>query len=102
MITLKDLKALKDNDGLTLRHGDIIRHKTGYQVADIGIETTSAREALKAIYRMHGNAGVWYSKGVYYIDHSFRITTLSAALKVGRKHNQQSIYDWTKNALIWC
>lgn len=43
MINIRTLKALKDNDGLTLKNGKRITYKSGWQVATEGIETTSAR-----------------------------------------------------------
>ena len=69
------LKALANEDGLTLKAYKSITYKTGYQVADYGVECTTIASALKAIEDMKGNCGVWYSEGIYYIDHSFRIKT---------------------------
>ena len=64
-ITLKDLQNLKDNDGITLVNGAPITYKNGYQVATEGIETTDVNEALKAVKKFGGNAGIWYSKKVF-------------------------------------
>ena len=95
-ITLKDLQNLKDNDGITLVNGTPITYKNGYQVATEGIETTDVNEALEAIKKFGGNAGVWYSKKVFYVDKSYHVFTLKEALKMGRKHNQQSILQWNE------
>ena len=94
MITLQDLKKLKNNDGLTLKNGKAISYKTGWQVADHGIETSDAKKAFHAIKRMNGNCGVWFSNGIYYIDHSFRVSRKHDAMRIGRENNQLSVLRW--------
>ena len=42
MINIRSIKKLSNGDGLTLKAGKPIRYKSGWQVADEGIETTSA------------------------------------------------------------
>ena len=100
-ITLKDLQNLKDNDGITLVNGVSVTYTNGYQVATEGIETTDVNEALETIKKFGGNAGVWYSKKVFYVDKSHHVITLREALKMGRKYNQQSILKWNGMELIW-
>ncbi len=99
---LEMLKALKDNDGLTIKNGRSIQYKTGYQVADYGVERRTIKGAANAIARMNGNCGVWYSNGVYYIDHSFRVKTKREAMEIGRKHNQISVLKWSDMSLVYC
>ena len=99
---LEMLKALKDNDGLTIKNGKSIQYKTGYQVADYGVERKTIRGAANAITRMNGNCGVWYSNGIYYIDHSFRVKTKREAIEIGRKHNQISVLKWSDMSLVYC
>ncbi len=99
---LEMLKALQNNDGLTLRNGKPITYKTGYQVADYGVECKTAEQALDAINNMGGNCGVWLSDGIFYIDHSFRIGTKREALQIGRKYSQISILRWADMSLIYC
>lgn len=99
---LEMLKALKDNDGLTIKNGRSIQYKTGYQVADYGVERKTIKGAANAIARMNGNCGVWYSNGVYYIDHSFRVKTKHEAMEIGRKHNQISVLKWSNMSLVYC
>ena len=99
---LEMLKALEDNDGLTIKNGKNIQYKTGYQVADYGVERKTIKGATNAIARMNGNCGVWYSNGVYYIDHSFRVKTKREALEIGRKHNQISVLKWSDMSLVYC
>jgi hypothetical protein len=99
---LEMLKALKDNDGLTIKNGKSIQYKTGYQVADYGVERKTIKGAANAIARMNGNCGVWYSNGVYYIDHSFRVKTKREAIEIGRKHNQISVLKWSDMSLVYC
>lgn len=102
MISINDLKALRNNDGMTLKNGEKINYSTGFQVADHGFELKDAEEAYKTIKDMDGNCGVWYSDGIYYIDHSFRVKSLKRALAIGRAHKQISIFGWKKKNLIFC
>ena len=99
---LEKLMALAENDGMTLKNWNSIQYKTGWQVADYGVECKSAKEALKAIEDMNGNCGVWYEKGIYYIDHSFRVKTKKEAMKIGKEHNQISILKWSNMTLAYC
>lgn len=99
---LEMLKALKENDGLTIKNGKIITYKSGYQVADYGVERKTAKGAAHAIEKMGGNCGVWYSEGIYYIDHSFRVSTKKQALEIGRAHNQISVLKWSNMSLVYC
>ena len=102
MINIRTIRKLVNNDGLTLKAGKIISYKTGWQVADHGIEAYSHEEAVKAVRRMEGNCGVWLENGVYYIDHSFRVDTRKEALEIGRKHNQISVFGWKRKNLAYC
>lgn len=96
------LKALKNNDGMTLKDGKAITYKTGYQVADYGIECKTLEEAEKAIAEMNGTCGIWFSDGIYYVDHSFRVNTKKEALEIGRAHNQISVLKWSDMSLVYC
>ena len=102
MINIRTINGLKNNDGLTLKGGRKVTYKTGYQVADYGVECTTPRAAMQAIKKYNGNCGVWYSDGIYYIDHSFRISTKKQALAIGRANNQISILKWSDLSLIYC
>lgn len=102
-ITIEALKALQNDDGMTLKNGRPVNFKTGYQVATEGIETTDAAEAFEAITKTYGGScGVWYSGGVYYVDKSHRVSTLRDALNVGRACNQISILKWSDMSLVYC
>ena len=96
------LEGLKNNDGLTLKNGKIINYKSGWQVADNGIECRTIEEAEKAIKEYNGTCGVWFADGIYYVDHSFRVNTKKEALAIGRKHNQISVFGWKKKNLAFC
>ncbi len=96
------LAALNDNDGLTLRKGKSIQYKTGYQVADYGESCTTLKRAAELVLQMHGSCGIWLEKGIYYIDHSFRVKTKREALAIGRAHNQISILKWSDMSLVYC
>jgi len=102
MINIRTILKLRDNDGLTLKGGKCITHKTGYQVATEGIECRTAREAINAVKAYSGNCGVWFSEGVYYIDKSHRVATKREALEVGRACNQISVLRWRDMGLVYC
>lgn len=99
---LEMLKALKENDGLTLKKGVSIVYRSGWQVADYGVECNTVEDAARAVEDMKGTCGVWYAGGVYYIDHSFRVDTKRKALEIGRAHNQISILRWKDTSLVYC
>ena len=102
MINIRSILKLKENDGLTLKKGQRVIFKTGYQVATEGIETRDPREAINAVKAYGGNCGIWFSDGVYYIDKSHRENTLKKALEVGRACNQISILRWRDMGLVYC
>ena len=102
MITLNDIKKLKNNDGITLKKYEGITYKTGYQVATKGVEVKTPEECMEAINNYNGNCGVWYSEGVYYVDKSHRVATKKNALAEGREHKQISILQWANMGLIYC
>ena len=102
MIDVRILHQLKDNDGITLKDGKIINYKSGWQVADFGKECKTIPEALQAIKEYNGTCGVWFSNGIYYVDHSIRVNTKQQALAIGRAHNQISIWGWKNQKLVYC
>lgn len=102
MINIRSILKLKDNDGLTLKKGQRVTFKTGYQVATEGIETRDPREAINAVKAYGGNCGIWFADGVYYIDKSHRENTLKKALEVGRACKQISILRWRDMGLVYC
>lgn len=102
MINIRTIRKLNNNDGITLKSGKVIEYKTGWQVAIYGVEVKTAREAIEAVKAYGGNCGVWFADGIYYIDKSFRVDTKKEALKIGREHNQISIFGWTRKNLAYC
>ena len=102
MINVRTIRKLKNNDGLTLKAGKIITYKSGWQVADYGVEAATPEAAMKAVKQYGGDCGIWYSDGIYYVDHSFRIDTKSKALAIGRNYHQISIYGWKYQTLVYC
>ena len=101
MINIRSIIKLAEGDGFTLKAGKKIQYKTGYQVAFEGIETTSAREAINAVKVYDGNCGVWFEKGIYYIDKGRRISKKRDAMRAGIEANQISIYDWKKGICLY-
>ena len=102
MINIRSIKKLSENDGLTLKNGQKINYKSGYQVATEGVECHTAREAINAVKSYGGDCGIWYAGGIYYIDKSCRISTKKEALNIGRAHNQISILKWSNMSLVYC
>lgn len=102
MINVRTIRKLKEDEGLTLKRGQIITYKSGWQVADYGVELTTAEAAAKAVRDMNGNCGIWYSGGIYYVDHSFRVNTKRDALILGKKFSQISIWGWKTKKLAYC
>ena len=100
--TIEAIANLKESEGLTIKNYKSITYKSGWQVADYGVECTTVQEAVIAVHKYNGNCGVWYEKGVYYIDHSFRVNTKKEALAIGKAHNQISILKWSNMSLVYC
>lgn len=102
MINIRTIRKLQNEDGLTLKNGRVISYKSGWQVADYGLEARTAEEAMRAVRNYKGNCGIWYSCGVYYIDHSFRVSSKAEAMRLGRQYNQISILRWKGMKLFYC
>ena len=94
------IRAMRENGGLTLKHYTAKVYKSGYQVADTGLECKTADEALTAVASYKGTCGIWYSGGIWYVDHSFRVATKREALAIGRKHSQISVLKWSDMSLV--
>ena len=102
MINIRTIRKLVNNDGITLKGGKVIEYKTGWQVAIYGVEVKTARGAINAVKAYDGNCGVWFADGIYYVDKSFRVDTKKEALRIGREHNQISIFGWSRKNLAYC
>lgn len=102
MIAITRLTSLKNNDGLTLKNGEIITYKSGWQVATEGMQTTSPKIAMIMIKLYKGNCGIWFSDGIYYIDKSHRVSTKKEAMEIGRACNQISVLNWKNMSLAYC
>ena len=102
MINIRSILKLTENDGMTLKNGNKITYKSGWQVATEGVECKTAREAINAVKAYNGNCGVWYSEGIYYVDKSKRVSTKREAMEIGRACNQISILKWANMSLEYC
>ena len=102
MINIRSILKLSENDGMTLKNGNKITYKSGWQVAIEGVECKTAREAINAVKAYNGNCGVWYSEGIYYVDKSKRVSTKREAMEIGRACNQISILKWANMSLAYC
>lgn len=102
MINIRSILKLTENDGMTLKKGNKITYKSGWQVATEGVECKTAREAMNAVKAYNGNCGVWYSEGIYYVDKSKRVSTKREAMEIGRACNQISILKWANMSLAYC
>ena len=101
-ITVEMFLNMQEDDGLTLKNYRSVTYKSGYQVALCGLECRTAEEAVRAVEQFHGSCGIWYSKGIYYIDESIRVDTKTAALAIGKHCNQISILQWKDFKLVYC
>ena len=102
MINIRTINKLQNNDGITLKNGQIVTYKTGWQVATDGVEVTTARDAINAVKAFGGNCGVWLAGGIYYVDKSKRVNTKKEALTIGSACNQISIFGWARKNLAYC
>lgn len=102
MINIRSILKLTENDGMTLKNGNKIIYKSGWQVATEGVECKTARDAMNAVKAYNGNCGVWYSEGIYYVDKSKRVSTKHEAMEIGRACNQISILKWANMSLAYC
>lgn len=102
MINIRSILKLTENDGMTLKNGNKITYKSGWQIATEGVECKTAREAINAVKAYNGNCGVWYSEGIYYVDKSKRVSTKREAMEIGRACNQISILKWANMSLAYC
>lgn len=102
MINIRSILKLSENDGMTLKNGNKITYKSGWQVATEGVECKTARDAMNAVKAYNGNCGVWYSEGIYYVDKSKRVSTKHEAMEIGRACNQISILKWANMSLAYC
>lgn len=102
MINIRSILKLTENDGMTLKNGNKITYKSGWQVATEGVECKTAREAMNAVKAYNGNCGVWYSEGIYYVDKSKRVNTKREAMEIGRACNQISVLKWANMSLAYC
>lgn len=55
MINIRSILKLAENDGMTLKKGNKITYKSGWQVATEGVECKTAREAINAVKAYGGN-----------------------------------------------
>lgn len=101
-ITVEMFLSLREDDGLTLKNYKSVTYKSGYQVALRGLECRTAEEAVQAVEQFHGSCGIWYSKGIYYIDESIRVDTKAAAMAIGKYCKQISILRWKDFGLVYC
>lgn len=102
MINIRSIIKLQNNDGMTLKNGKPIVHKTGWQVATEGVECKTPREAINAVKTYGGNCGIWYSDNTWFVDKSRRVSTKKEALRIGRECNQISILKWSNMSLVYC
>lgn len=96
-INIRTIRKLQENEGLTLKRGQIVNYKTGWQVAFDGIEAHTPEEVMEYIRKFrdaYRNMGVWYSQGIYYVDACARVPTKKIAVSIGNQCNQISVFAW--------
>lgn len=100
MTNLENIKqyALK-NDGATVKNGDIIEYKKGYQVSiSKDNEITGNINQLLGIINLMGlkHYGLWRDNGIWYLDtSSTHFADLKEAQEAARKADQIAIFDWS-------
>jgi hypothetical protein len=105
MFTLKSI--LKNHGGTFNSKGETVSFKRGYQVSTHDIAIVKVKELRKSYLQAILDTiesgkflGVWIDKGLAYIDCSECINTKREAVKLGKKLNQISIWNWkTSEAL---
>ena len=102
MTDARTIKALKNNGGLTLKNGEKVTYKSGWQVATEGVKCSTPAETMKAIKQYGGTCGIWFSDGIYYVDKSHRVNTKREALRIGKACNQISVLRWRDLSLVYC
>lgn len=109
-MTQQQLKNIIKNGGATLaKNGKAIVYKRGYQVSiyDMVIMpaaklSTSYLVKLRKTLQADEFLGIWVDNGTAYLDISKRINNRSKAIEFGNRNNQQSIYGWARQELIFC
>ena len=56
---MEQVAKLKETEGLTIKNYQAITYKSGWQVADHGVECNNVHDALVAIAKYNGNCVVW-------------------------------------------
>lgn len=103
-------QQILNEGGATIDHkGRLIKMVSGYQVSrqDIAIvavdhfEQADVDDIVRGLTKRGEYAGFWVSEGLVYIDKSERIATKREALRVGAERKQQSVWNWSKQDLVW-
>jgi hypothetical protein len=104
-INVRTIRNIQNGEGLTLRNGKIVEYKTGWQVGITGITCKTPEEVSALLHHglgRHGNVGIWFNDGIYYIDKSHRVNTKKEAMEIGRACNQISVLNWRTMGLAYC
>lgn len=101
------LKSIIENNGATLdENGNALSFNKGYQVSIKDLLIIKAyklrKSTIKAMLANDYNLGIWIENGIAYIDYSQNFTRKRDALRIGKRNNQISIYDWKNQAVIYC
>lgn len=95
------LEGLTEGQGATLKNFEKITYKAGFQVGIEGLQTRNIEFAVYLINSYRGNCGVWLSNNIYFIDETIHVSRLDTAVSLGKDYNQESIYDWKNDSLVW-
>ena len=97
-------EARKNNSGATLKNYERIQYPNGYQysITENSSEnaTPNIEEAARMVEKLHGNCGIWYSDGLFYIETSYWCKYLETALDLASAYHQKSIYCWAADTYI--
>ena len=106
MFTLKDI--LRNNGATLSKTGHPVSYARGYQVSICDMEIIPVYKLRKQHLIELLNAiptgtclGVWIEKGKAYIDQSAHFDLKRKALRIGKKYNQISIWNWNTSEAVY-
>jgi len=96
--------ARRNNSGATLKNWEPVKYPAGFQYSKTENGETNVtadiQEAAAMVKALKGTCGVWFDKGLFYIETSYWTSSRQFAVNVGKMFHQKSIYDWANDTYI--
>jgi len=96
--------ARRNNSGATLKNWETVKYPAGFQYSKTENGETNVtadiREAAAMVEALKGTCGIWFDKGLFYIETSFWTSSRDFAVNVGKMYHQKSVYDWENDTYI--